>query len=257
MPRRASPPTVAVIPAAGHATRLTRQGALACSKEILPVPGLDGGPPRPVCLHLLESLAQAGIRRTFLVLRQGKEDIPHTLGSGAKLGFDPGLDLAYLWVEDSQSVPETLDRAWNHIRGQRVLLGFPDALFEPRDAFVHLLEDHEFSGADLVLGLFPADRPHTTEMVMVDGAGTITGLEIRPAQTDLTYNWLLALWNSRFTAFLHTQVAHHRRQRQARDPEKIPEFQLGQLFQRALAAGFRVRGVPFPEGRYVDIGSPE
>lgn len=242
---------LALIPAAGHATRL---GTLPSSKELLPVEPLGGGPPRPVCLHLLESLAMAGVRRAFVVLRQGKEDIPHTLGSGAQLGMDPPLDLAYLWVEGSRSVPETLDRAWNHSRGQRVLLGFPDTLFEPRDAFARLLQKQEMDPeADIVLGLFPADRPHTTDMVAVNCIGDVERIDIRPRQTDLTLNWLLALWSPRFTAFLRTQVAHHRK---TRNPE-TPELQMGQLFQRALAAGFMIRGVPFPEGRYVDIGSPE
>jgi glucose-1-phosphate thymidylyltransferase len=250
---------IAVLPAAGHAHRLEplrRDGTLSGSKEIHPVPGLDDSRRRPVCLHLLESLALAGVDRTFVVVRRGKEDIPHTLGSGASLDSDWQLDLAYLWVEDSQSVPETLDRAWNHIRGHRVLLGFPDTLFEPQDAFVHLLREQEMSGADLVLGLFPADRPETTDMVEVDAVGNITAIEVRPQETDLTHNWLLALWTPRFSAFLHNQVTQHRAER-LKDPDQdLPELQLGKIFQVALAAGFALQGVTFSEGRYVDVGQP-
>jgi glucose-1-phosphate thymidylyltransferase len=193
----------------------------------------------------------AGLRQGYIVLRQGKEDIPRTLGSGASVAGG-GLDLAYLWVEGSGSVPETLDRAWPYLRHRRVALGFPDTLFEPHDAFRQLLADLDLHGADIVLGLFPAEHPETTDMVALDDGGTIQAIEVRPQATSLTFNWLLAVWSAPFTAFLHTQVAHHREHRTA----DTRELKMGHLFQRALAAGFTLRGVPFPEGRYVDIGSP-
>jgi glucose-1-phosphate thymidylyltransferase len=67
---------VGLIPAAGHATRLA---PLPFSKELYPI-GFHEGPhgPRPkvVAHYLLEKLHAAGIRRVFVVLRDGKWDIP-------------------------------------------------------------------------------------------------------------------------------------------------------------------------------------
>ncbi len=135
--RRKPSEVIGLVPAAGRAERL---GPLPCSKEIFPLGfrrGKDGAPrPRAVCSHLLESLALAGAGKAFILLRQGKWDIPALLGSGA----DFSLPLAYLALDATSCVPETLDRAYPFVAGATVALGFPDILFQPSDAYRHLLD---------------------------------------------------------------------------------------------------------------------
>ena len=46
--------------------------------------------------------------------------------------------------------------------------GFPDILFRPVDAFVHLLSHLKNSEADVVLGLFPTNPLQRTDMDMVE-----------------------------------------------------------------------------------------
>jgi glucose-1-phosphate thymidylyltransferase len=63
---------IGLIPAAGQATRIA---PLPCSKEIYPV-GLQSvaGSVRPkvVCHDLLQHMERAGIRKVYVVLREGK-----------------------------------------------------------------------------------------------------------------------------------------------------------------------------------------
>ncbi|HKV12018.1 MAG TPA: dTDP-glucose pyrophosphorylase, partial [Thermoanaerobaculia bacterium] len=157
--------------------------------------------------------------------------------------------LAYVVIPGSKSVPETLDRAFPFSEGSLVALGFPDVLFEPADAYARLIERQAATGADLVLGLFPAPRFRTTDMVELGPDGRVVRIEVRPQSTTLRYNWLLALWSPIFTRFLHEAV------RSA--PAGEGELQIGAIVQGAVAAGLNVQGVEFPNGSYRDIGTPE
>ena len=92
----ASAEIVGLIPAAGQARRLA---PLPCSKEVFPV-GFEPvdakgvGRPKPVCIFLLEKMAAAGAWKVYIVLRDGKWDIPSYLGDGSRYG----LSLAYLMM---------------------------------------------------------------------------------------------------------------------------------------------------------------
>ena len=115
---------VAVLPAAGRSRRLA---PLPCSKEILPVglgiiPGCDGKRPKVASHYLLECLQQAGVRKGYVVICQGKWDIPAYWGDGSRLG----MDLAYVAIEGSSGPPDTIDRAYPFVKDKIVAFGFPD-----------------------------------------------------------------------------------------------------------------------------------
>jgi glucose-1-phosphate thymidylyltransferase len=242
---------VALVPAAGHARRL---GALPCSKEILPVAvvppagGAAAEEPAPAlrvaCHCLLELLVAAGAGRGFFVLRTEKWDVARFLGSGDAVG----LPLAYLALEASASLPASLDRAYPFVRGARVALGFPDVQLGPSDALARVAARQRESGADLVLGLFPTDRPATTDMVELDGGGRVRRVEVRPASSALRLCWLLAVWGPAFTEHLHRLVA-------AAPPSPTGELQIGEVVRTALDAGLDVRGIEIPGGWFRDLGT--
>lgn len=241
---------VGLIPAAGRARRL---GRLPVSKEILPLgfrSTAEGVVPRVACHHLLDRFRAGGVDRAFLVIRRGKEDIPRYLGSGE----DTGIALAYVMVDDSASVPETLDRAYPFVRDQTVVLGFPDLWFTPEDAYDTLLARHRAGGADVTLGLFPVEpaRRPTTDMVRLGPEGEVLEIEVRPEASELELNWLLAVWGSRLTDWLHERMG-----RTAPGDLPLEELRLGGLLQAALEDGLAIRGVPFPTGEYRDVGTPE
>jgi glucose-1-phosphate thymidylyltransferase len=236
-------PLVGLIPAAGRAERL---GPLPCSKELLPIGFREtprGPAPKAAAHYLLERFQAAGVRTVFMVLHESKWDVPRYFGSGEMAG----VDLAYLSIQGSRSVPETLDRAFSFVEGSIVALGFPDVIFQPVDAYARLLERQAATGADLVLGLFPTERFQTTDMVELGPDGWVVRVEVRPRSTSLRFNWLIAVWSPAFTRFLQEAV------RRAPAEE---EMQIGAVVQAAVAAGLHVEGVEFPEGSYRDIGTP-
>jgi glucose-1-phosphate thymidylyltransferase len=241
--------TIGVIPAAGLALRL---GRLPCSKEIYPVAlGHDGGAGiKPVGQFLLERMRHAGVRQVYIVLRDGKWDIPHYFGDGATLG----IDLAYLMMRRPDGPAFTIGQVGPFARGARVVMGFPDILFEPVDAYARLLERQEATAADIVLGLFPADRPSKMDMVEVDRGGRVRAVHIKPSSTDLRYAWIIAAWAAPFTEFLHLYL----QRLEETHPETAPEeVHFGCVLQSAIAAGLQVDAVEFPEGRCLDVGTPE
>ena len=235
---------VGLIPAAGRAQRL---GALPCSKEVFPV-GFeetpDGRQPRPACAHLLEAFRDGGIRRAFVLLRQGKWDIPAVLGRGRRYG----VDLAYLALEPTSGVPQTLDAAFPFVADATVALGFPDILFEPRDAYIQVLDRLERTSADVVLGLFRTDRPDKADMVETDDRGRARRLVIKRPGSELDHTWGVAAWRPTFSRFLRDAVAR---------PSDGDELYVGDVLQLAIEAGHHVDSVVLPAGRCLDLGTPE
>jgi glucose-1-phosphate thymidylyltransferase len=237
-------PLLGLIPAAGRAERL---GPLPGSKELLPIGFREtprGPAPKVAAHYLLERFRTAGVRRAFMVLHESKQDVPRYFGTGEIAD----VALAYLSIPGSRSVPETLDRAFPFVDGAVVALGFPDVLFEPVDAYAPLIARQAATGADLVLGLFPAERHQTTDMVELGAEGQVVRVEIRPVSTALRFNWLIAVWSPVFTRFLHEAVKSA--------PADGPEFQIGAVVRSAVEAGLRVEGVEFPDGSYRDVGTP-
>lgn len=253
------PEVVGLIPAAGQATRLQ---PFPCSKEVYPVGfALDAksGLPRPkvASQYLLEKFRVAGITKAFLVIRDGKWDIPNYFRDGNLVG----LSLAYLVIAGSLGPPDTLDRAYPFLAQNRVAFGFPDILFGPEDAYVRLIRRQEDTGADVVLGLHRIEDPRVWDMVDCDEGGRVRDIVMKPASTTLTDGWCCAVWTPRFSAFLHeflradeTKRNMSRLANRANDPSG--DLAVGVVLQAALKAGLVLQSVTFLGERYLDIGTP-
>lgn len=246
---------IALIPAAGEAKRL---GPLPCSKEILPLGASFASDPVPrvICDHLLDAFAVAGVRRVFCVLREGKWDIPAYLSRRPR----PDLDLAYMVTPRTPGSPYTLDVAFPFLGDARVALGFPDILFHPVDAFVTLLRRQEHSGADVVLGLFPAPEPQRMDMVRTDGQGNVLEILIKPPSTTLTETWITSVWTAAFSQFMHDYLLRVRSEvveNRFPDTRTPREIHVGDVIRAAIAQGMRVSSVSFSGGSCLDVGTPE
>jgi glucose-1-phosphate thymidylyltransferase len=239
-----------LIPAAGQATRIA---PLPCSKELYPIGSwlVDEGRssrPKVACHYLFEKMRLAGITNAYIVIRDGKWDIPAYFRDGSMLD----MHFSYLIVGPTAGPPYTLDRAYPFVRHSVVAFGFPDILFEGDNAFRQLLSQRTLGDVDLVLGLFPADRPEKMDMVEVDENSRVTDLVIQPRQTRLQYSWDVAVWSPVFTEFMHSYLAA---QKSAAASE--PELSVGHVIQAAIRDGLRIEGVPVSDEPYLDIGTPE
>jgi len=239
---------IGVVPMAGRATRLA---GLPCSKEIYPVgPGTANAVqhPRVVCEHLLGKMHTAGVSSVYIILREGKWDIPAYLGDGSKTG----LPLAYLMMGLPYGTPYSVDQAFPFVRQATVALGFPDMIFGPEDIFTTLLEHQQSTGADIVLGLFPADRPEKVDMVEVDNDGNVRQIVIKPRLTDLHDTWGVAVWAPPFTDFMHEFLAVHQKTAAGK-----AELFVGDVVQAAIKNGLCVHGVQVSKQPFLDIGTWE
>lgn len=245
---------VGIVPAAGTATRIA---PLPLSKELFPVGfrQVDGVPrPAPVCEHLLAGMAAAGLRTVYLVLGDGKWDIPAYLGDGAQLG----LDIAYLTIRGSRGVPFTVARANNHLRGATVAFGFPDIIFTPEDALLRLRTRLERGAGDVVLGVLPADRPETADVVDVDAGGRVRRILVKPANPPSRLAWVLAVWRPTFTRHLNERIAAWPEPEDCPGtaPDQPSELHMGHVLQSAVEQGLQVEAEVLA-GSYIDVGTPE
>lgn len=244
---------IGLVPAGGTASRVA---PMPCSKEIFPVGFHPVGTPyelRPKAAihHLLENMRNAGAGKAYIILRHGKWDIPAYLGDGKLVG----LPLGYLMMDLPFGVPFTLDQAFPFAREATVLFGFPDILCQPDDAFRRLREQQAETRSDLVLGLFPVHRPQKMDMVALDAGRRICEITIKPRRTDLRYTWILAVWTTGFTLFLHEYVSS--RKNRFQEQPRLPELYLGDVIQAAIHSHLKIENVIFEEGNYIDIGTPE
>lgn len=247
---------IGLMPAGGLATRIA---PLPCSKELYPVGfrSVDEGRsvrPKAVCNYLLEKMRLAGATKAYIILRQGKWDIPAYLGDGAMLD----MRLAYLMMNLPFGAPYTLDQAYPFVQEALIAFGFPDIIFQPDDAFVRLLTQQATTSADVVLGLFPTDQPQKMDMVDLNDEGQIRQIVIKPLHTHLRYTWIIAVWTSTFTHFMHEYlIAAQTEYAQDNGLSKQRELFVGDVIQAAIEAGLQVETVFFPDGSYLDIGTPE
>jgi len=218
---------IGLIPAAGRAARLP---GLPCSKEIVPVGRDAAGHPVPVAAHLLWSYRAAGIARAVVVTRTDKRDLSVVLGDGARFG----VALEWLELTTSPSLPHTIDHARAALGRRRVALGLPDCLVRPRSIFASLVSRQSQTGAAVVLGVVPTDRPDKADIVETDADGTVRGIAIKQPDTGARNAWVAALWTESFSDYLHDFVAAL--------PEPLArEPHLGEIFTAALDDGPRAR----------------
>ena len=238
-------PVIGVVPMAGRAARLA---GLPCSKEILPIGPLAAATqqPRVVCEHLLGKMHRAGVSNIYVILREGKWDIPAYLGDGSKAG----VQLAYLMMGLPYGTPYSIDQSFPFVRQATVALGFPDMIFGPEDIFTPLIQHQQSSSADVVLGLFPADRPEKVDMVKLDNDGHVTQIIIKPRHTDLQDTWGVAVWTPAFTQFMHRFLALHQKTAAGEN-----ELFVGDIVRAAMEGGLRVHGIRVSEQPFLDIGT--
>lgn len=230
---------VAVIPAAGDGKRLGIQGG---SKELCRV----GVEQTPVIAGLLERLGIAGVRQAIVVIRPDKHDIQEALG--------PTFGRVALQYVDTERTPSSVHTIATALRQRpeqdRWVLGFPDILFEPRDAYRRVIRHYDLNQSDLVLGLVPSDRPDKADMVRCTTDGRVSELRIKQSESGLRNTWIVACWGPRFSDLLR-QVADG-----PRSAQDNTELFVGSVINEAISMGMVIRAVTMLQGWALDIGTP-
>lgn len=241
---------VGLIPAAGYANRIS---PLPCSKEIYPISyesceNEKLSSPKVISASLLEKFRNAGLENIFMIIRKGKWDIPQYLGTGINFG----LNIAYFVTDPTPGTPQTIDKAFHFVKDKSVLFGFPDIQISHQNPFSELLNKLSDSKTDVVLGLFKTEKPNKFDMVETDKKGMVKKIITKPKISELSFTWLLAVWDPVFTDFLHSSLLDHK---SLEKNSAKKELYIGHVIQRAIEHDIKVSSVRFPNSTFIDIGT--
>ncbi|MCB0805039.1 MAG: hypothetical protein KDC05_04520 [Bacteroidales bacterium] len=239
----------AIIPAAGMATRLS---PLPFSKELLPAGAENDSHGqaklRVISSFLIENLQIAGISNIHFVLRAGKWDIPAYYQGGKR----EWVDFAYHVTENLQGPPFSIDAAYPFIKNKNIVVGFPDIVISSKQAISKLKASFIREKPDVLLGLFPQNAFTKWDMVDIDKNNQIKKIVIKSeSAANLRYAWFSAIWNFKFSQFLHDYL-------KVTDQAKLNEEpQLGKIFMKAADQGFKIQGFPMDDVQCLDTGTVE
>jgi dTDP-glucose pyrophosphorylase len=223
-----------IVPAAGSGTRIQ---PLAFSKELLPVGSrLDGATERPraVSEYLLERMLRGGADKICFVISAGKSDILQYFG-----GAIGRAAIAYVVQPEPAGLCDAVFRALPLIHpDEAVLVGLPDTIWLPEDAFDRLPDGR------LAFLTFPVDRPELFDAVISDGRGRIREIQVKRRDAASRRVW---------GAFKLPGALLHELYRFwcGRDPR---DEYIGTLVNGYLTAGGDALAVPAGTA-YVDVGT--
>jgi len=242
---------VGLIPAGGQASRL---GKIPCSKEVFPVIDKNGNV-KVTSSNLIQYYRKAEIKNIFYIIRKGKWDIPEYFGDGSD--FD--LHIGYLLMNLPYGTPFTIDQAYPFINNSIVALGFPDILFQPEDAFIHLKNRLLESDSDIMLGVVPSRDYLTSDMLEFNESMELQDIIIKQNRPDLKYSWFIAMWRPSFTHFMHEFLLNFI----GLNPDGLHienqsrrELYVGDVIRSALIKKLKVGYLVFENGKYIDLGTP-
>lgn len=244
---------IGLIPAAGKALRLRH---LPFSKELYPI-GMqtlknNEKIPKVASMHVVDSMRQAGISNFYMVIRDGKWDIPAYYNNGHL--FD--INIGYLIADKSYGVPYSLNQAFPFTEGKMIVMGFPDIIFSPTNAYSELIDQMEKQPeTDVMLGLFPVDDSKKWDVVDLNEQGRLSGIHIKSENADKnSFAWIIAGWKNKFTNFLNSYIESY--VVEYKNLEKN-ELQLSTIILAARVAGLKIGAIKFESGQCIDIGTQE
>jgi glucose-1-phosphate thymidylyltransferase len=247
-----------LIPAAGSASRLS---PLPFSKELYPI-NIDkvssdkSFHPKTTIQYLLENMKNGGANNVFIVIRDGKWDIPSYLGDGSPLE----IHIAYLMMGVPFGPPFTIDQAYPFLDGNLILFGFPDILVTPYNAFEVLVEKLQSSKADAILGLHSVDDPENWDMVKLDDDGKVADLIIKKEEKGYDFGWAIMAWKPVFTEYLHSftkKILQNHREGKIEENGNWREPIISDVVKASIKDGLDVTSHIFEVGKIMDVGTPE
>jgi dTDP-glucose pyrophosphorylase len=168
-----------IIPAAGAGTRIQ---PLPFSKELLPVGYNRKGEnvyPKTICEYLIGRMSIGGVTTLCVIISHEKNDIVKLL----KNKYD-NINICYVVQDKPLGLCDALFRASGILTPQDlVMIGLPDTIWYPEDAFVGC-EDDNFT-----LILFPVDNPEQFDSVIIDENDTVQQVLVKNKECKERWIW--------------------------------------------------------------------
>lgn len=227
-----------IIPAAGAGQRIQ---PLGCSKELLPVGsrtlrGIER--PKAVAEYLVERMIAAGATQICFVISAEKTDIVKYFAER-----DYAAEIFYVVQQKPLGLCDALFRAEPFARrNEQVLIGLPDTIWFPENAYQYALMSHR--DADVNLVCFPVVNASAFDAVVCDELGWVKRVEVK--QNDAHSLWIWGAVTASGDAFHQLKLLWESRHRQ--------DEYLGHLLNAYLDAGNPVRATHCGE-KYMDVGT--
>ena len=229
---------IGIIPAAGAGQRIQ---PLGCSKELLPVGSrvIDGVErPKAVTEYLVERMIAAGASEICMVISGEKTDIVKYFAER-----DYAAEIFYVVQREPNGLCDALFRAEPFARNHdHVLIGLPDTIWFPENAYLCALERNR--AADVNLVCFPVTDPSAFDSVVADDHGYVQRVEVKVPQPQSYWIW---------GAVITTGAAFHALKLLWESRHRDDEY-LGYLLNAFIDAGNTVRATQAGEV-YMDVGT--
>jgi glucose-1-phosphate thymidylyltransferase len=233
---------IGIIPAAGAGQRIQ---PLGFPKELLPVGSrmIDGiDCPKAVSEYLVERMIAAGADQICFVISAEKSDLVKYYAER-----DYAAEIFYVVQQKPRGLCDALFRAEPFARlHDQVLLGLPDTIWFPENAFRPTLDSMQKHAADVDLLLFPVPNPQVFDAVCADEHGFVTKVEVK--QSEAQSHWVWGAVTCAGTAFHALKLLWESRHRE--------DEYLGHLLNAYIAAGNIVHATYAGE-HYMDVGTLE
>ena len=163
-------PEYAVILSAGLGTRL-KDKTVSCPKVMLPFAG------KPLLGHHLEWLRRYGVSRVFLNLHYMPESIREYCGDGSRFG----VGITYSYEPQLRGTAGAL----NGFRDQldRTFLVHYGDVYSELD-LDKLYDFHQGKGAAATLVVHPTNRPHDSDVVVMDETAQVRSVHHKPGTNE-------------------------------------------------------------------------
>jgi glucose-1-phosphate thymidylyltransferase len=193
---------IGLIPAAGEGNRL----ALPYPKELYPI--VSEGQYKPIAQYTVEVMLAAGVRDIVWVVNGSKHQLIDHFGDGQRYG----AQFTYVVQEKAYGMAHAWDRAYHLLGDKTVVMGMPDSIIYPQDAFKQALL-MAAPAHQMILPVVEATRPDKMGMVSIGVLGAVQNVIDKPILSGLKYGWVGIVWRSKFTELLHELVSqgvsHH------------------------------------------------
>lgn len=230
---------IGIVPAAGAGQRIQ---PLGCSKELLPVGSrlVDGVErPKAVSEYLVERMIAAGATQICMIISAEKTDIVKYY---AERKF--AAEIFYAVQQKPQGLCDALFRAAPFARRHaHVLIGLPDTIWFPEDAYLPALD---FDRTDVNLVLFPVTNPSAFDAVVCDELGYVQEVQVKKPQPES--HWIWGAVTTTGECFYRLKLLWESRHRS--------DEYLGDLLNAFLATGNVARGLCCGQ-TYMDVGTLE
>ena len=229
---------IGIIPAAGAGQRIQ---PLGCSKELLPVGSrhVDGVErPRAVAEYLVERMIAAGATQICMIISAEKSDIVKYFAER-----DYAAQIFYVVQRTPQGLCDALFRAEPFARNfDQVLIGLPDTIWFPENAYLQALENSSGAGVNLVC--FPVLDASAFDAVISDEQDWVRRVEVK--RKDPQSQWIWGAVTATGESFHQLKLLWEARHRK--------DEYLGHLLNAYIEAGNLVRSTHCGE-KYMDVGT--